>query len=205
MKYNMKNIGVFLCAMFLLITKNASSQTCCENNNPWIIGFGINVIYDSGEKVSGFLDFNENYHFSNPFRLSIEKRFKDDFGFEISGTSNRYLEGKSINGLTVQEDISFLGLEGVFKYYITNRYLNIYRAIYEGYIGSGLGISFFDNTGATYANLNFGVNYYLSESIYLNGQVNGNFSISNNDNVVGSNYIQYNLGLIIKLSDNDFN
>ncbi len=199
----MKVVSICLCLFFMFTTIDVNSQAYLDDDNPWILGFGLNVIYDSGEGINGVFDVKDNYNYSNPFRIVIEKRFKNDYGFEVAGSFNRFLEGKNVNGSIAREDTNFFGIEGMFKYYLTNLYLNKYRAMYEGYMSSGVGVGFYNGEMATTANVGIGVNYYITESLRLNGQVTGNFSVDNSK--VGSNYIQYNLGFIIRLKDDDFN
>ncbi len=199
----MKFIKFFYCLFVLLISKSAIAQTYQNQDNPWIIGFGINVVYDSGDIIGGLFDIKDNYNYNSPFRFSIEKRFEDDFGFEVSANFNKFLEGKTINSVELEEDIDFLAIDGMFKYYITNTYLNKYRAIYEGYLTIGGGSSFYDGSGAATANLGAGINFFISESVRLNAQALGKISVDNSPQ--GSNYIHYNLGLIIRLQDSQFN
>ena len=65
-----------------------------SENNPWIIGASISVIDDSNTLFEGFFDFDDYYHFSNPFRIHVEKRFKEDYGMEWSLNLNSLEAGK---------------------------------------------------------------------------------------------------------------
>ncbi len=178
-------------------------QTYSTQENPWILGIGINVVYDSGNIFGGLFQLQDNYNYSHPIRGAVEKRFANDYGFEMSANFNRFLEGKTVNNVVLEEDIEFLALDGMFKYYLTNTYLNIYRAIYEGYLAIGGGSSFYDGTGAATANLGIGINLFISESVRFNMQATGKISVDNSSR--GTNYIHYNFGLIIRLQDEHFN
>lgn len=187
----------------LLTICSAKGQYYSNQENPWVLGVGVNIINDSGSLFNGIFNLKENYNYNAPIRLSIEKRFKDDYGFEISGSFNKFLEGKKINNKIIDKSISIFILDGAFKYYITNKYINKYRALYEGYLSFGGGSSFYDESPAITTNLGIGINYYISESIRFNAQATGKISMDNS--LQGSNYIQYNIGLIIRLQDSDFN
>lgn len=203
LKLIMKFSYFFFCLFLFFSIGTMHSQAYRTQENPWILGLGINVVYDSGDIFGGLFDIKDNYNYSNPIRLSIEKRFADDFGFEVSGNFNRFLEGKTVNGNTLEDDINFFALDGMFKYYLTNTYLNKYRAIYEGYLAIGGGSSFYDGTGAATANLAVGINFFISESVRFNAQATGKISIDNS--IKGTNYIHYNFGIIIRLQDEHFN
>lgn len=197
----MKFIHQF-CILSLLTVYSVKGQNYLNQENPWVLGIGVNIIYDSGSLFDGVFNLKENYNYNTPIRLSLEKRFKDDYGFEISGSFNKFLEGKRVNNKILDKSVNIFILDGAFKYYITNKYLNKYRALYEGYFSFGGGSSFYDKTPATTANLGIGINYYISESIRFNAQATGKISIDNS--LKGSNYIQYNIGLIIRLEESDF-
>ncbi|GGX04122.1 hypothetical protein [Aquimarina muelleri] len=187
----------------LLTIYTAKGQIYSKQENPWVLGIGVNIIYDSGSLFDGIFNIEDNYNYSTPIHLSIEKRFKDDYGFEISSSFNKFLVGKRINNKILDKNINIFIIDGAFKYYITNKYLNKYRAIYEGYLSIGGGSSFYDRSSAITTNLGIGINYYISESIRLNTQATGKISIDNS--LQGSNYIQYNIGLIIRLQESNFN
>ncbi|WP_146052773.1 hypothetical protein [Aquimarina sp. I32.4] len=199
----MKFINFFSCFFLMLAITPTRAQGYKTQDNPWILGIGANIVYDPGALFSGLFDIKDNYNYHSPVRVSLEKRFNDDYGFEVSGNFNKLLEGKVINGGRLEDEINFLALDGMFKYYITNTYQNKYRAIYEGYLATGIGGSFYNGSGAKTANLGVGFNIYLSESIRFNAQATGKISIDNS--TVGTNYIHYNLGFIIRLEDSHFN
>ncbi len=193
----MRNIHLFLCLFCIVCAQKINAQAYQDDYNPWVLGFGFNTIYDSGDGIRGVLEIKDNYNYSNPFRIAVEKRFAKDYGLEISGNFNQYVEGKNRNGAIVVDPVNFFGLDGMFKYYFTNIYLDVHRAIYEGYISTGFGMNFFNGNNANTVNLGLGVNYYISENLRLNGEVLSKISIDNA--AVGTNILQINLGLTLRL------
>ncbi|GAA3520337.1 hypothetical protein GCM10022393_38210 [Aquimarina addita] len=175
------------------------SQSFSDPDNPWILGFGLNAINDSGGGVKGLFNVSDNYNYSNPYRISVEKRFADHFGLEVATNLNRFLEGKTVNGRSLENDIDFIALDGSVKFYFTNFFVDVNRSFIEGYMAMGAGKSFYDGTGAVLANVGFGVNYYVTEIFRLNTQVTSKFSTGAITNELGSNYIQINIGFIIRI------
>ncbi len=200
----MKPLNFYSILFLMLIVHVVKAQDCCNfQRNPWLFGLGINVVNDSGSLLNGIFDIKNNYNYSSPLRISIEKRFKEDYGFEVSANFNTFLKGKTINSEELEEDISFFSLDGMFKYYITNMYQNKDRSWYEGYVMMGGGSSFYDGASAMTANLGGGLNFYISESTSFNMHATAKISVDNS--VKGSNYIHYGIGFIIKLEDSYFN
>ncbi|MFL1895638.1 hypothetical protein ACJRPK_08035 [Aquimarina sp. 2-A2] len=171
-----------------------------KRDNPWVLGAGINIIDDSGTGLSGKFNFSENYNYSAPLSVSIEKRYHDDYGISLMLSHNSFLAGKRINAQILDEERTFYAVDANFKYYITNNWLYTYRAMYEGYLTTGAGISVFDGERATIVNAGVGVNIYLSERIRLNLQGLAKF-YPGSQNLLASNYLQYNIGLIFRLTD----
>jgi hypothetical protein len=194
------------CCLFIILKTSSfiNAQTNSIHENPWVLGLGINVVYNPGTLFNGMLDIKNNYNYSYPIRISLEKRFMKNYGFEVAGNFNTFLKGKTIDGIKIEDDVSFFSIDGTFKYYITNIYQNVYRAIYEGYIATGVGNNFYDKSyGGMTANLGGGINLYISENFRFNGQAMAKISIDNNPK--RTNYIHYNIGFIIRLQDSFFN
>lgn len=175
----------------------STSQVKENENNPWIVGIGVSAIDDSGSRLGKLFNFNNNYHFKNPFKFLVEKRFKDDFGLEASFNFNTFEPGKIYNEAVLEESINFFATDLSLKYYATNLVLDKYRSYFEGFVAVGLGRSFYDGEGANTFNLSGGLLLYISNRIRLASQVTGKLSLTNND--VGTNYFQYDIGLIYRI------
>lgn len=198
-----KSIWIFFIVSFLvLVTKPISAQTYTDNKNPWIIGFGLNVIYDSGEGLNGLFEFKRNYNYHNPYRFSLEKRFARHYGIEVSANFNRLLKDKVINGLVLDEDIRFVAFDGMAKYYFTNMFLDENRSLFEGYVAGGMSANYYEDNGVLTINAATGLNFFISEEFRITGQVVAKFTGSGTP--FSSNYLQFNLGCIIRLSNSSY-
>ena len=192
----MKQLIILILLLFAF--ENSNSQVVENANNPWIVGFGVNAIDDSGKRLGKLFDFNDNYFFKNPYQFSVEKRFRDDFGLEVLLSYNTFEKGKIFNEGILEEDIDFFASDLSFKYYFTNLFLDKYRSYFEGFLLTGIGESFYDWKGTTNFNLGGGFLFYISNSIRLNLVTIAKLSLIKNDNT-GSNYLQYNAGIIYRL------
>ncbi len=185
---------------FLILVLSNSFEVRSQSGNfenPWIFGVGINLINDSVETIEDLFDLKDNYHYQTPISLSLEKRFKNDFGLEGRINFNKQIQGKKVNGLTLQEDVTVIAFDGHLKYYITNLWLNARRAIYEGYLSAGPGVTFFDSSDKITANFAVGINWFLSEQTRFNTQAVLKEGVSGNP---ANSYIQFNFGIIFRLN-----
>ena len=172
-----------------------------EPTNPWIIGFGVNLINDSVEGGTGLFDFRERYHYHRPFYLSVEKKFSPLVGLNLGLNNNRFLEGKIVNNQIVQEDIKFFSVDLGLRLYLSNLWTNPYRTSYELFGTGGFGTSRYNNNGNAHIFAGPGLNIYLSHNWWLQGQALAKVTLQKTDNA--SNYLHFNIGVIYKFLDND--
>ena len=196
-KIEMYKKMIFL-ALLGLSLKGFSQGAAIYNNNPWIVGFGLSAIDDSGSKLGDFFKFNKSYHFSLPFKASVEKRFKDDFGWQANLSTNIFKEGKIYNEGVLEEDISFFAIDIMAKYYATNLFMNKYRAFFEGYGTVGIGRSFYDWKGGNTINIGGGLNFYIINNVRFFAQALAKISTTNSN--LATNYFQYDFGFIYRLN-----
>ena len=180
-----------------LLSLSSYSQVIENENNPFVVGLFLNTIDDSGNVFGNLFNFNENYHFKRPFKITGEKRFAEDYGLELALTSNVYEEGKRFNNDIIEEDINFFSVDLAFKYYVTNHIYNKYRNYVEGYLLSGLGQNFYDGDGNTTFNLGGGLNVALTKKIRIVAQATGRIDLSGR--LERSNFVQYDIGLIYRI------
>ena len=184
--------------LFLLNSILANAQVIENANNPWIVSFGLSAIEDSGTKLSQPFEFEQNYHFTNPFLFAIEKRFKESYGLQIAANFNTFKEGKLVNFEVIDEDIDFFALDLFFKYYVSNRFVDKYRSPYEGYLLVGAGRSSYDGEFSENVNFGIGLTIFITQDIRLFAQAMAKFDLVQ-DEEVGSNYFQYDFGIIIRI------
>ncbi len=168
-----------------------------NGENPWILGVGINLINDSLEDIQNLYDIQGTYHYHVPVSISIEKRFKYDFGIEGRINFNTQLTGKIVNAQVLEEDINLIAIDTHLKYYITNRWLNPRRAIYEGYITAGPGVTLYNSSESISLNVGAGINWFMSEQVRINTQAIAKKGVTGSKN----GYLQLNIGLIFRLEN----
>ncbi|WAC01162.1 hypothetical protein N7U66_13490 [Lacinutrix neustonica] len=188
---------VLLFIFNVLFSFHSRAQNFDDTENPWIIGLGVLIVHDSNTQLSKPFGFNDNYHFSNPFKFLVEKRFLNDFGLEGSLNFNRYKKGKTRNGILLDNPIDFLATDLTFKYYITNLLVNKYRSSFEGYVHVGLGSTFYDGDRGLNTNFGGGVTFYMSTHFRLFTQATGKKTLSPSPN--RSNYLQYDFGILYRI------
>ncbi len=67
----------------------------------WSIGAGINVVDDSGTEGKDFFNTKENWNVSNPYLVSVEYYFDNQWSIVASGSINKYVSGKNIDSTGV--------------------------------------------------------------------------------------------------------
>ncbi|UZO79802.1 hypothetical protein NBT05_12670 [Aquimarina sp. ERC-38] len=188
--------------IFVILTGFASTTMNAQFSqpkNPWIMGFGVNLINDSVEGGNGLLDFSDRYHYHMPFSLSIEKKFNTLLGLNLGLNNNRYLEGKIINNRIVDEDIRFFAADLGLRFYPSNLWTNPERTNYELFGTGGISLTFLDGDSSPNFFIGPGVNIYLSDNWWFQGQ--GLAKITLDNRIDGSNYLQVNIGVIYKFLD----
>ncbi|UZO81467.1 hypothetical protein NBT05_03095 [Aquimarina sp. ERC-38] len=183
--------------LFIFYFHTSYSQVIENANNPWIISFGLSAVEDSGTKLGQPFEFKQNYHFTNPFLFSVEKRFWENYGLQIAANFNTFKEGKLVNAMTLEEEIDFFALDLFFKYYVTNRFVDKYRSPYEGYLLLGAGRSSYDGEFSENVNFGIGLTLFITRDIRFFAQAMAKFDLVESE--IGSNYFQYDFGLIIRI------
>lgn len=184
--------------VLLSFTNVFYSQVKPYNKNPWIIGVYLNAINDSGEGLTEVFNTN-SYNFSSPVKLSIEKRFKDNFGIEFSTSFNKFLPSKNNNlAILENETIDFFSLDFTIRYYLTNHFFNPNRSIMESFTFLGLGDTSYNYTISGYTlNLGGGINIFITEKLRAAIIATGKLSVSKLESL--TNYLQLDFGLIYRI------
>lgn len=174
------------------------AQNYTGKQKNWTLGLGFNSIIDSGESINDVFDIGQSHHFSNPFKISLEKKINSIIGVEIRGTSNKYKESKKFNSGFLREDISFLSIDSSVKYYFTNKPNGYNPSKFEGYGIGGIGISWYNGANDQNIHIGGGINYKINKNLHLNFQSIGKLSVRSGSN--SNNYIQLDLGVLLPFS-----
>ena len=98
---NLKKV-IFILAMlgFFVGSLNAQSKGNKRVNDHygnWSFGAGINVVDDSGTEGKDFFNTKEHWNISNPYLVSVEYYFDNQWSVVASGSMNKYVSGKNID------------------------------------------------------------------------------------------------------------
>jgi OOP family OmpA-OmpF porin len=159
----MKLLKLAVMALFTLgVVSNASAQ---DENNPYVVGFGVNVV-----DLSDYPGSTENWNFlSNLSRVSYEKYLEKGFTLQLAGTVNSLtkdgMSGASMEkalywstDLSVKYDLNNLVGETSQWFdpyvFLGGSYVNV-GDLSEGMLNSGAGFN-------TWFSENMGLNVQLS-------------------------------------------
>lgn len=166
----MKRLKLAVLALFAVVM--VSSVNAQDSNNPWVVGFGVNIVdFRStdgiGEQFKDLLG-NKDWNYTNSIsRLNAEKYIKNGFTLQFAGSM---ADITNMNGATV--DAFYWALDLNVKYdlnklfgetgwfdpyvYVGGSYASLdaqgSNSVSEGMLGYGVGFN-------TWINDNFGINF----------------------------------------------
>ncbi len=91
-------LGLFMGSVFAQTKGNKRVNDSFGN---WSFGAGINVVDDSGTEGNNFFNTKENWNVSNPYLVSVEYYFDNQWSIVASGSINKYVSGKNIDSTGV--------------------------------------------------------------------------------------------------------
>ena len=106
--------------LFLLFLLLRNGFLLCQENDPWVLEFGVNVVDNSGSRFDELLNIKENWNLSKLVKVSIEKRFEYDFGAVLGVSLNEFTVGKKINSEINNEKANYFAVDIMIKNYISN-------------------------------------------------------------------------------------
>lgn len=196
----MRKITMILVLLSVVLTTNTSAQ---DANNPWVIGFGTNAVHNPqlAKKVTKDpfqkdLIKIENWNIIPSIsRFSVARYIEDGFTFEGSVNLNEITK----NGNTTIPGVTFLSVDGHFKYDLNNLVGN--TKWFDPYVFIGGGHTWVDWDGAGTFNGGAGFNVWFNENIGLNFQSAAKHVFS--DYLLDENHLQHSAGLVIKFGGKD--
>ncbi|MCB0374436.1 MAG: OmpA family protein, partial [Sinomicrobium sp.] len=206
----MKHLSRFLVALFLIT--GLSNTQAQDQNNPWLLGFGINGVdvfptnasTSYGNTYLGYGRYSGNW-FDEYFNMgdhwnvlpsvsviSASRYVGDGFSLGVRGSLNKI---EKFGDFRI-EDQAYISVEGTIKYNL-NEFLKLGR--FDPYLEIGGGYTWFDDIGA--GNLNGGVGFYLwfSESFGLNIQSSYKHAFEE----YGQPHFQHIAGFAVKFGGRD--
>ena len=188
----MKIFKIVAIALFALVT--VSSLNAQDENNPWVVGFGVNVV--------DFSDFGintEDWNYSpSVSRVSIENYVESGFTLQFAGTMNRIEIQRVSNGDRLKVDELYWSVGGTVKYNIdiveiwveTSQWFDPYVFVGGGYVNYGDASEGMMHVGA-------GFNSWVNENLGLNFQYGSKRGFSEEIAV----HNQLSLGLVFRFGE----
>ena len=191
----------------LVSAQSWSDRSSVQYDNDWIIGLGINAVYDSGSGAGDIFNVSDNWNFGIPFYLTVENHINNKFSIGAALTLNKIKEGKIIDGETILEggnEAGYAAFDMALKY--SFRELLDLKSL-EPYAFGGLGVTYIGDyqteenpeirKGNSRMTLNTGLgcNYWLSKDWGINLNLTGKFGIGSDV----TNQIQTNIGLLYRI------
>ncbi|ARV07315.1 cell envelope biogenesis protein OmpA [Polaribacter sp. SA4-10] len=192
----MKQLKLAVIALFTLVTvSNVSAQ---DENNPWVVGFGVNVIdfynYEAfGDQVTDLVEPNDWNVLPSISRISAEKYIDKGFSLQLAGSINKI---ETINEID-DSDSLYWSLDANVKYDLNNLVGD--TSWFDPYVYLGGGYTSVDSEGEGMLNTGIGFNTWFSDNLGFNFQTGTKMGFSDK---VKSHY-QSSLGLVIKFGGTD--
>ena len=194
----MKHLSKLLVAALLFV--GLGNMQAQDQNNPWLVSFGMNAIdvYPTNQPGLGkWFDeyFNANDHWNiipTISQISVSRYVGDGFSVGVRGSLNQIDKF----GDTEVDDLSHYAIDGTIKYNL-NEFLKLGK--FDPYIEVGGGYTWVDEIGAGTINGGIGFNYWLSENIGLNIQTSYKHAFED----YGVEHFQHLAGIAIKFGGTD--
>jgi len=192
----MKQLKLAVLALFTLVSiSNVNAQ---DENNPWVIGFGLNSVdFYSGVDFSnqikdklGNTDWNVLPSIS---RVTVDKYLDKGFSLQLAGSLNK------IETIVSNDDLDFLyyAIDAAVKYDLNN--LIGETSWFDPYVYLGGSYASLDSRGEVMLNGGLGFNTWFNDRIGLNFQTGSKKGFS--DKLI--THYQHSLGLVIKFGGKD--
>ena len=184
---------------------NASAQ---DEDNPWVIGFGINTIditKPSADSQSFFEDFIGTDEWSGNTipsisRISVEKYLEKGFTIQLAGSLNK------ITNVLAEDDADALyySFDALVKYDLNNAFGQ--TGWFDPYVGLGGAYQYLDHSSTNNDGRGdgmlvgaIGFNTWFNDNLGLNFQT----SYKHEFDQTGYNLFQHSLGLVFKFGGKD--
>ena len=192
----MNQLKIAVIALFTLVS--VSNVTAQDNNNPWAVGFGVNVVDfyggdDFGDQVKDLLGNKDWNILPSISRITGEKYLDKGFSLQLAGSLNK------IETVSLEDDSDFLyyAFDAIVKYDLNN--LVGETSWFDPFVYLGGGYTSVDESGEGMVNAGVGFNAWFNDNLGLNFQTGTKKGFSDN---VKSHY-QTALGLVIKFGGKD--
>ena len=196
----MKQLKLAVMALFTLaLVSNVNAQ---DENNPWVIGFGVNAldnrVYskslgDAFEDLVGLEELSDNF-LPSISRITVDRYLTKGFSLQLAGSINK------VTTKIVENDADALywATNFLVKYDLNNLY-GYPDSWFDPFVGIGGGLQSYDGTmdGVFYSMV--GVNTWFNENLGLNFQTGHTYGFG----PTGRDFFQWSAGLVIRFGGKD--
>jgi outer membrane protein OmpA-like peptidoglycan-associated protein len=193
----MKQIKLAVIALFMLAgISNVNAQ---DENNPWVVGFGVNVVdfYTTdagiGDNLKDLLGHGDWNILPSISRISADKYIDKGFTLQLAGSLNKI----ETNQLENDSDDVYWAIDAIVKYDMNNLFGD--TGWWDPYVYLGGGYTALGSEGEGVLNFGAGFNTWFNDNLGLNFQTGTKMGFADN---VGTHY-QTSLGLAIKFGGKD--
>ena len=193
----MKRLKLAVIALFTLVTVgNVNAQ---DENNPWAVGFGVNVVdfYGGSDFVDQLKDLMGNSDWNilpSISRISAEKYIDKGISVQLAGSINKIETYVSEN----DSDFLYWSLDAIAKYDLNNL-IGDTSQWFDPFVYLGGSYISVDSNGEGMAHVGVGFNTWFNENLGLNFQTGTKVGFSD---IIKTHY-QTSLGLVIKFGGKD--
>ena len=187
---------LFLPTLILAFALNTYGQAS-RNTSEWFASVGLNAINSQGTQspVGKMGDWAINI----PISLGVEVAWASGLSIEQAFTLNSFAEGEKIDGVVLQEDLSYYSFDTHAKYYFGRKLFPSVDWL-DFYGNAGVGFFNIDETNVS-VNLGGGVLVWFNrrQTIGIRAQVIGKFALDHKDSGLDNNHYQTHIQAIFAL------
>jgi len=183
---------------FFIFTPLIYGQSVLES--PWTIGLGVNIVDNDGFQFDAPFD-SDNWNFSIPLTVSVEKRIDAFWAANFAITLNRLTTDNLQNNGHLPEDETLFAVDVTARYYFDQLFQSEYRLNpIQGFLVSGFGFTSAGEANAVTFDIGIGVNFWVIENVGIKLQTLGKFGFKHKDQFL-KNYIQHSVEVIYRFRD----
>ena len=193
----MKVLKLAVMALLMVLTVNIT--TAQDNNNPWAVSFGANIV---DFKVSNDLSIipkdivggSDMNILPSISRISAEKYLEKGFSLQIAGSMNKI---NHINAVDDANGLLYYAVDAIVKYDLNNLVGD--TSWFDPFVYLGGGYTSVDSEGEGVYNVGLGFNTWFNENLGLTVQTGLKAGFS--DKVM--DHFQTAIGVVIRFGGND--
>jgi len=197
----MKQLKIAVIALFTLVmVSNVNAQ---DSNNPWAIGFGVNVIDIRGGRslenlAKDYLGTGDWNMLPSVSRLTVGKYLDKGFSLELAGSVNKI---KTFRGKN-DSDFLYYAIDANVKYDVNKLVDMVFGSTsqyFDPYVYLGGGYTSVDGNGEGMLNAGAGFNVWFNENLGLNFQSGAKRQFTD----VVADHFQHTAGLVFIFGGKD--